>query len=458
MIIFSRNTLISCLLLSASSYVSANPESIVDQDGNGLIEIDSLETLNWIRNDLSGEALVDFHGNRSSQGCPNSGCFGYELTADLSFDTSGDGKIDADDAYFDYDGDGSNNGWLPIGNDTAGFEAVFNGNGHTISGLYINRDQTDIETQGNNIGLFGSFQNHTYDGRDRSAYISNITIEIAEQGITGYSNVGTIVGNMYFDNYPFFLGITFDNIFINGDVRGNNHVGGILGAHQDDGDNNSGVKLSFIKNNFNGTIESTSNFAGGLVGNVDVWAYYGNVVVENNLISGSVTSSGSASLGGIIGNAEIREAFSTIQNNNVNITLSANTGSAGGIAAFILGEYGGAKVNSNTVRGEISTNGSYLGGLVGDAYEAEGWFDAQGNKIYATISGGSRCTGGVAGSLLSTSDFSGNMNILENTIYGDVTGNRIANGVAGCTAAFSDFPDPIIIEDNVVIGTVTAAQ
>lgn len=40
-------------------------------------------------------------------------------------------------------------GWLPIGDASSAFAGYFNGNGHTISNLWINRPNTD------NIGLFG---------------------------------------------------------------------------------------------------------------------------------------------------------------------------------------------------------------------------------------------------------------------------------------------------------------
>ena len=73
-------------------------------------------------------------------GCPDGVCAGYELVADLDFDTNGNGRADAGDEYWD---DGA--GWLPIGT----FSDTFDGGGHTISNLYINRE-------GVNAGLFSS--------------------------------------------------------------------------------------------------------------------------------------------------------------------------------------------------------------------------------------------------------------------------------------------------------------
>ena len=61
-------------------------------------------------------------------GCPSEGCIGYELSANLDFDTNGSGDADAGDAYWNDGG-----GWDPIGDGDFGFNATFDGNGYTIS-------------------------------------------------------------------------------------------------------------------------------------------------------------------------------------------------------------------------------------------------------------------------------------------------------------------------------------
>ena len=153
----------------------------VDDDNDGLIEISSLLMLHNMRFNLNGTHYDDSTSS-SNAGCPTRGCNGYELITDLNFDKDGDGstfledsikqcnvilndstprkdlskcKIDKDDAhsiYFPLD-DGSdsaiNEGWQPIGDDDNNFKAIFEGNGHTISNLYSNRN---IKT----VGLFGT--------------------------------------------------------------------------------------------------------------------------------------------------------------------------------------------------------------------------------------------------------------------------------------------------------------
>ncbi len=122
-----------------------------DIDNDGLIEVSNLWHLNAIRDDLDGGGWTGgafasytaaFANTASGMGCPDTGCKGYELVADLDFDTNGNGHADSGDLFWN---DGA--GWNPIGNKTNGYVAEFNGNGHTISNLYINRS-------GGHIALF----------------------------------------------------------------------------------------------------------------------------------------------------------------------------------------------------------------------------------------------------------------------------------------------------------------
>ena len=119
-----------------------------DTDGDGLIEISNLAQLNAVRWDPDGDGAVDIGTNSAAytaaypdavpgMGCPTStddadenDCMGYELTGNLDFDTDGDGAVNWADEYWN-----SGVGWAPI----AGFAATFEGNGHAIINLYINR-------------------------------------------------------------------------------------------------------------------------------------------------------------------------------------------------------------------------------------------------------------------------------------------------------------------------------
>ena len=82
----------------------------------------------------------------AGMGCPRNSCTGYELTANLTFDENTNGSITetGDPTYWN-----GGAGWDPIGSEATKYGAVFEGNDHTISRLFIN-----LERKGK--GLFGA--------------------------------------------------------------------------------------------------------------------------------------------------------------------------------------------------------------------------------------------------------------------------------------------------------------
>ena len=219
---------------SAPGFTIGTPSSVTvtirgtpdyDTNNNGLIDITTLAQLNAIRWDLNGDGdvssgdaanyLLAFPGRDTSatgrMGCqltdhdddtstPNQAtCTGYELMNDLDFDENDDGQITAADA--DYWNSGA--GWNPIST----FTATFQGNGHTIANLFINRSGTD------NIGLFGRISG--------SARIETLGLTAAE--VTGKDNVGILVGDTDANT-------TIVASFTTGQVSGSNRVGGLVGT------------------------------------------------------------------------------------------------------------------------------------------------------------------------------------------------------------------------------------
>ena len=185
------------------------------RDGDGLIEINTLAQLNAIRYDLNGNGRPDttnqivnyaaaFPGRSESHGCPDTNdadsdpgpCIGYELVADLDFDTDGDGSThtngtsDSGDAY--HNGGG---GWEPIGTTSTSashsltFSGTFRGNGHTINNLFINRTPGAI----NAIGLFGRTD---AKGRIETLGVTNAFVGTNANfmGVLVGSHSGTIIG------------------------------------------------------------------------------------------------------------------------------------------------------------------------------------------------------------------------------------------------------------------------
>ena len=339
----------------------------VDDDNDGLIEISSLQMLDWMRNDLAGTSLNDGNGNVDSSGCPVGGCNGYELVADLDFDTNGDGAMNASDAYFDYDGPGSATGWLPVGTASSPFQANFNGNDHVISNLYIDR------TAESYVGLFGYV-----DGAINPVEITNVHLAGSRESITGGSNVGGLAG--YASN-----SVTFGGNSSSGTVTGNDfYVGGLVGRANNSvtftNNSTSGnvtsnrantgglvgraTSSTFSGNSASGDVNSNDNNTGGLVGSV-----YSSVTFTNNSASGNVTGVGNT-VGGLVGGAYGSVTFT---NNSASGNVTGATNTVSGVVTNTVGGLVGSANNSVTFTNDSAsgdvTGGSGVGGLVGYALQ-----------------------------------------------------------------------------------------
>ena len=161
-----------------------------DADADGLIEIATLAQLNAMRWDLDGDGTASsgdettyaaaFPNPRGGTVCPTTitgvACTGYELAADLDFDTNGNGRTwSASGGTLTGDGDEYDNsgmGWEPIGTDAARFAAVFRGNGRTIDNLFVNRPGL--------VGLFGST-----DATSRLESVGLRNARVAGSGVVG---------------------------------------------------------------------------------------------------------------------------------------------------------------------------------------------------------------------------------------------------------------------------------
>ena len=197
--------------MSASQRFVVTVGNDYDADADGLIGVSNLAQLDAMRYDLDGNGYAGtvaayaaaFPSPLDRMGCGVDGCSGYELLADLDFDTDGDGAVDSDDDYWN-DGDG----WEPIGWDSRGFARFFNttfdGNGHTLSNLF---------TAGRGFsGLFGRI--------GLGGVVDDLTL--ADVNVTGTEAAGALVG----ENQGLLSGIQSS-----GQVSGELHVGGLVGLN-----------------------------------------------------------------------------------------------------------------------------------------------------------------------------------------------------------------------------------
>jgi hypothetical protein len=170
-------------------------------------------------------------------------------------------------------------GFKPIGkmNPDPRFEANYNGNGKSISTLFINRPLED------GVGLFGLV----------TQGISNLTLINAD--ITGHNFVGILVGYQQNGNVK--------RCSSSGIVSGTSTVGGLIGsAHEN-------IEQSYSSAN----VLIGSTMGGGLCGGVEVG---GSFYIKNCYATGSVTDGSNAqNVGGLIGRATgpitIQNCYST---------------------------------------------------------------------------------------------------------------------------------------------------
>jgi len=306
----------------------------VDADHNGLIEIRSWADLDETRNDLAGTSLF---GN--SNGCPAGGCFGYELTCDLDFDSNADGVIDLSDDYYN-----SGAFWLPIGDSANPFTGTFNGNGFAIHNLVV------YQSVASNIGLFGAL-----DG----ATVTDLGLRGELTWMYGSSSVGLIAGQAI-------NGSTINNCLTGGAVEGRNTgVGGLVGQ----------LTQSSITASYSTAAVSVSNtgICGGLVG------YASTGTIENSFAAGSVTCP--SYVGGLVGYMQ----NTTILDSYAAGAVSGNS-SLGGLVGMSLGGNAITAGYWDTEASGQATSGGNLGtGLTTTEMQCPTGPDDTGCKVGTTI-------------------------------------------------------------------------
>ena len=312
----------SCPTPAATPTPRPTPTGDYDSDKDGLIEISNLAQLNAIGADLDGDGLSTsrfyasaFPNAMPGMGCPDTGCTGYELIANLDFDTNGNGAPDAGDAYWN-----NGAGWIPIGHWDTRFTADFDGNNHTIANLYIDRSDTDT------VGLFGSISGSSIK-----------RVGLVSATVSGHYSVGSLVGYGY--------GSVITASYATGSVRGgNSRVGGLIGRID-----RGTIVSSYATSNVSGKQGAT----GGLVG---YSSHYSTIIASYAM--GSVF--GGYRVGGLVGGNAL---YSTITASYATGRVSGNR-QVGGLVGW--NEYG--TITSSYAIGHVSATSAtpYIGGLVGD--------------------------------------------------------------------------------------------
>ena len=387
------------LVAAAASYGIATSQSangVYDADGDRLIEIDSLEQLNAVRYDLDGDGMPDSGADAYAAAFPVSdgatvcvrGCNGYELARSLDFDAADSYASGLVNAKWT-----SGAGWLPIGvSEEAGYGAIFDGNGHTISNLYIKRT-TQVDDPGA-VGLFGYAISST---------IRNIGM--VDVDVTGGGSAGGLVG---------VNAASISDSYATGNVAGGGNVGGLIGH------NSITINPRFFWRRHHGKINAS--YATAIVSVVDDSGSTGGLAgrndgtIRDSYATGDV-SGGGGSAGGLVG-----ENRGLIGENGGIISTSYATGNvsghnAGGLVGRAWSRGEAASISTSYATGNVSGESS-AGGLVGVN---------QGCRIIVSYASGAVSGKGSVGGLVG---HNAGRPISFSYATGEVAGN-IAGGLVG---------------------------
>ena len=284
-----RDGIDNCLFTPNTAQTDANTDRYGDACGpdynnDGIREIQTADQLNATRDHPTGH---------------------YELVTDIDLS--------------------SYTNWVPIGATSGHFSGVLDGNAYTIANLSMVRT--------GNVGLFGRVAS--------GAIIRNITLKVNNIRVssTGSDYVGGLVG---FGSFPNFFSIRDVAVIVEGNISvsaANAYVGGIMGAGTVDmrtsyvvvmgeisatgsSDPDAGGLIGWLRDGngsprhqnwyalvlSGGAIRSinSDSDAGGLVGYIDDGPSPSNSYA---VINGTISSSRSSKLGGLIGHGSITNSY-----------------------------------------------------------------------------------------------------------------------------------------------------
>ena len=306
-----------------------------DRDGDGLIEVDNLTQLDAIRWDTDGDGISDnadyvaaFSDADTGTMCSVASCAGYELTANLDFDTNGNGEADEGDVYWN-----SGAGWSPIGESNDPFDTTFEGGGHTISNLYIRRSPT--------VGLFGVLGS--------GSTVSGIGLVDTSVEASGFGAAGALAGIGH--------GVIEDS-FADGLIAGCvDQIGGLVGFnHGSIANSRSAVEVDSVRRVRSGRFWRTCYASGGgLVGE--------NSGTIANSHSTSVVSGFTDDFGGLVGanSGAITDSYAT-----GNVSGKGCPGECFAKVGGLVGQNESeGKIITSYASGGVSGQGDNFGGLAG---------------------------------------------------------------------------------------------
>jgi len=348
--------------------------------------------------------------------------------------------------------------WTAIGNSSTEFLGTFDGDGHVISGVYIN-------STSENQGLFGHLGNTTIIGTDATIKNLGVTASYIKGGsnvggLAGFNLYGTIinsyvtgnvtgsgyyVGGLAGENYG-----TISDSYVTGNVVGSNGVGGLVGGNIRGTISNSYTTGNVKGSSAVGGLAGNNDEGSGIInsyatGNVEGYQYIGGLVGSNYSYGTTIINSyatgnveGSSSTGGLAGNngynstiinsyaiGNVGGGYNTgglvgYNDDDATIINSYATGNVEGSGNYVGGLAGrnSSTINDSYATGDVEGSGDYVGGLAGSN---DG--DLTGSYAIGDVEGSGDYVGGLAGSNSST--------IGNSYATGNVLGGSSTGGLAG---------------------------
>lgn len=212
-------------------------------------------------------------------------------------------------------------GWTPIGTPDNKFSGTFDGNGHRVINMIINRPDASFQ------GLFGFTEN---------AVIKNIVLKNAN--IHAGNNSGALAG------------LTKDSIIENSMAKGivistENNIGGLIGS----------VLGGLVTRAFTDTMVYGKDHTGGLTGNLT-----DNAELSYSYSTGSVY--GETAVGGLTGRAGSLNTYSVITNCYSLATVSGDS-KIGGLTGYSQS----ANIYYSYSTGPVFGQEEHIGGLIGQS-------------------------------------------------------------------------------------------
>ncbi len=283
-------------------------------------------------------------------------------------------------------------GFVPLGDSSTRFTGSFNGLGHTITDLAINRGGTDY------VGLFGYTSGAT---------ISNVTL--SGGSITGNDDVGTLIGYM--------LGGSVSAASASATVSGRStteaNTGGLIGAVN--GGTVSGSSAS-------GSVTGAGYQIGGLVGYL---SNDGSITQSyaTGTVTGTATGDGYGYIGGLVGANGYSGDGGTISQSYATGTVTGSSGPIGGFVGHNEGTITDSYATGRVIGLGTAAN---VGGFVGVNF-VNGTITSAYSTGYVTGSSG---VGGFAG-------YNNNSGSAITHTYWDMQTSGQATGIAGGTGSIT---------------------